>query len=717
MARSLNASWLASMRKGVVEPVYLVTIAPTTAVSFTFQSGPCDSLSYPQLIKSVTAPNRSLDVFDRRAHVGQATVELIKDDEVDDIITTYRLLGKKMSIKIGTSELAEGNFVNVMPTGVIVDDPDEPADSAGLLKLQVKDPLHILESTKITGYWYQVHPLDVIEDIIANRVGIDSSMYTAADFTPSTYTDMSHFVVGRYGIGGYDVEFGLNEPTSALEVINQLAMTVNGALVVDEEGKIRFRVFDTSTATTEDWTTNDFSNLRVITKHRDFVNRVSVTTSSLADGKAKATIDTNDTDSQSNYAWPGTSERVSARKLENDWLNGYTFLYGPPLGSAWTDSSPAGESTPGAGDGDTAVLIGSLVGAMCGTRWPGFPSGSQASDAQISSSRLMTLRIDEELVECDQATLSTTYLRYGQLYNPEDGDYDSNVVIAHTLTVRIKNRGALGTSAAAHRNSAPNTKVYDVTIARAMGESRVERFGDGGVYVIECETDMSHANVELCDFVSLTTDRFKGYGDDGLTTTTKWEVIGKQLDYFSSPPKIKWVLAWATKTGASAGTQSWASRHGSAQRAESFERATDVDAYVRKSTDNELSPSAGAGLAILIAAGEASRGASSMRQRSQATWSVAANSTTYIYADTETHGLVSIVSGSEPDMPKSHVPIATVVAGASAITSVTDTRVTTGVNGARVHDATIEPQQVIGRMPTGRVLNLNSSFSIRRTPL
>jgi hypothetical protein len=353
---------------------------------------------------------------------------------------------------------------------------------------------------------------------------------------------------------------------------------------------------------------------------------------------------------------------------------------------------------------------GGLVGAICGTRWSGFPAGSQAADAQISASRLLYLKIDDEVISFDQATVNTTRLRTSnKIYDPETATDVTVGGIPHFVTLRVKDRGALGTTIADHPLVGNLKKLRDVTIAHGMSAAKLDRFADGGVYVVECETDFSHAQVEVSDLVALVTDRFKGYGDDGLDANTKWEVIGKQYDYFASPPKIKWVLAWATKTGASAGTRTWAGTRGSY----SDEPAAEVmdywaDTHVREGYEDELEVSAATGLNVEIAAGAAS-GPSGVGYVEEAyEMAVSANSTTYVYMDTEVGQPVTYESVAEPAASAAWAPLAKVESDATGITAVTDLRSRTVTDGVSVHEGTIGPQQTLAEN-TGR--NHNFDFN------
>jgi len=71
---------------------------------------------------------------------------------------------------------------------------------------------------------------------------------------------------------------------------------------------------------------------------------------------------------------------------------------------------------------------------------------------------------------------------------------------------------------------------------------------------VEVETLLTKYLIQIGDLVTITNSDYIDYGKDGITSSDKWEVVGKETDVFASPPKIKWRLAYAgtnaiTRTG------------------------------------------------------------------------------------------------------------------------------------------------------------------------
>lgn len=96
-------------------------------------------------------------------------------------------------------------------------------------------------------------------------------------------------------------------------------------------------------------------------------------------------------------------------------------------------------------------------------------------------------------------------------------------------------RAQFGTTAAAAKK---NTRVYDVTIPVYLGNAILDRCEEG-CQTLSFATSYKWLALQVCDFITLTNSLYCSTGLDGLTSSTKWEIISKEL----SESTIKWRVA------------------------------------------------------------------------------------------------------------------------------------------------------------------------------
>jgi hypothetical protein len=121
-------------------------------------------------------------------------------------------------------------------------------------------------------------------------------------------------------------------------------------------------------------------------------------------------------------------------------------------------------------------------------------------------------------------------------------------------------RGQLGTTAVAHKKNGitgvagdmQHTQVWDITCEVDSATKTLNRF-KYGCPIVEFETHCHKMPLQQADCVTLVYPGFVSYGKDGVTTSTTWEIVSKELDPMASPPRIKWRLAMNTTTAVSDG--------------------------------------------------------------------------------------------------------------------------------------------------------------------
>jgi hypothetical protein len=538
---SPSANWIAAALKGTTEPRFLVHVFTATATSVGMLTGTSSVLTYPASVMSVSSWRRTLDPVKRSVNTNTCKVALVNDLLTSGLVTDYPLRGTRCEIYLGFADLAEVDFIEYF-AGYIRDVIPEPTQ----VTIDVIEATTKLDNP-VSGSWVNLHPNEVIVDIL-EKADLTSDLIDSAALAYDVDTTRSHHVVDRGAIIN-GTERGVVKPVKARTLIDSLAVLTNGALFVDETGAVTYTVLDTSSSDA-DWTTDDIVELEVISLYDDTYNQIKVTCHPFevghVDGESGVLTDRSleyvqdDTDAQARqqYSASGaTTNSILAATFDAPWIAG-AF-------NSLLDFDVA--------NGDTVLLncMGAPGYACSGMRWPGFPSGSQPANSAASASRLVYLQIDDEIVSFDQFTIDSDQSRVVTTYD-RTGEFGrlfpfSRTEVPIVVTARVAERGALGTTEVAHTRVDYVCWFYDVTLAADMAQTRIERFANGAPRV-RVKTGLEQYAVQIGDVVTLTVDssRFRSYNHSGLTTTTRFEVIGKSVDF--DPPLITWDLCFAADT-------------------------------------------------------------------------------------------------------------------------------------------------------------------------
>jgi hypothetical protein len=263
----------------------------------------------------------------------------------------------------------------------------------------------------------------------------------------------------------------------------------------------------------------------------------------------------NDTDSQSNYALPGSSERIFSRVVKSNWNEELAALTEEISDSA-----------------TTMVMRGGFHG-FTGFH-TSYPAASQPAWAKVGASKPSYYLIEDEIIKCTAITPNDSYRGLYHTQDLDDGTYSQEGPHHVLATFSGLTRGALGTTAASHVGIDPETRgignpipaVYDITILVEMANTLIDRFGDG-LSIVTVKTTFAEYDKQLGDLVTLEWDKYLEFGKDGLTGSQKWEIIGKEIVLFGDKPHIKWTLA-------SAGTASATKTHAIIDNATLGEKAS-----------------------------------------------------------------------------------------------------------------------------------------------
>jgi hypothetical protein len=283
----------------------------------------------------------------------------------------------------------------------------------------------------------------------------------------------------------------------------------------------------------------------------------------------------------------------------------------------------------------------------------------------------------------------------------DDGAFIGTAYLPRAAEYTIKTRNVFGTTHSTD-HTALNTAhsgVWDVTAQSLLLQEMMDRFSRGA-YGIKIRVGLDRLAIQQADLVTVNVPaaRFTAFGQQGLDNTVKFEVTGRRVEMFGPNPGIILTLVYATKTGATNPTRVWNIAHGN--RIAPFGRvneAIDLDIGENHIADG-LGVSAGAGLTIDIAAGVGSNMATRASFPGDTGITLSALRDTYIAYDTNEGVAVpkeTTIGGAQPALDTSEVWIAKVVTGAGSVSSVTDLRTTTAMDGNKLVGGSVDAAQKI----------------------
>lgn len=544
------------------ETAYPNTLSPSTytadcytRVIYNWLTGDHDTMTYPASAGGIQPINRSLDPIERGIREDQNSVVFARDGLMDYLLSERGLRGRTFEIRIGTAQLAESDF-EYYYVGTCED--HRITDGSVLLNLKAIET-QLADAVFTPGAYkpYNIHPLTALKDTLGTAYYEEDSF----DWEAADNLDISHWVVSRVGVKGYYEDRNVDGLTGR-DVAEGLTKMIPGTLGAREDGRLRFKRFDPGTPD-DHWTQNDYSDLRTVASTAKLANRITVKTHSYAGawaedlGKQKTTqsfkdaYQLDDTYSQRRCAQnvpsvaPGagagtppiwSTARIIEQVLGLDWLSGYSFL-----STAVTDVSP--------GVGGNIYFSFGEVFSMVGTQWPKtspgpWPNGTQNSNAQLSDTRTGYIRVDDEIIEVDRTIALDGWTSLQTPWYPDtvfQFEFDPS---PNEVTYRVKTRGALGTTAAAHSAQA---EARDVTIAVHIAQILAERMTNG-LWQIECRTDLSKFDLQVGDIVTLDNEEFAAFGVTSLDSDTSFELVQKRVEPYAEQPSILWTLAYAGQT-------------------------------------------------------------------------------------------------------------------------------------------------------------------------
>lgn len=579
-----------------------------------------------------------------------------------------------------------------------------------------------------------------------NALGItkpNESLVDVASFNPDLYPTgtypISHWNTVRAIHDGVDRH--ISKPEKIAPMLDELALLCGGTIAVREDGRIGYTHYDPGTAAVTSISLADHDSVEQVSSLANPINRASclfdwdgqtvprtITErqrglggsfgvprgfgSSAGDAAGsssgfKVSIVRDDVASQHGFANPPQTSRVLSESLETKWVGvSSAAIFSTAVGADPAYSiNQMSATTPG--PGDAIQLAGGWLSGFCGmprlqnvggvttTITP--PIGSSQSfvvpkgqldgcqNSGLTNSRVGYILIDNEIIAVQQYFNDTVSAALGQPDQFGDsGQYSAappngNVV---KTTVRILQRGALGTVAATHGGSAvagtPGSfvnQVWDVTIPQAVVQRWLDRFADGAPEVI-LNVKLHLGYLQLGDLVTFTSDFILAYGLNGVTTASQWEICGLDRDVTAASPTITLRLVLA-KTPPSY-TNNYASTPpgtglldglpnvmtgGGVQNIGDIIRGMNPswggsisDQFSNAIASGALASSFG-GLLVSLAAGNVSRPGALISHPVIPPQPLAPNADNYVAYDVSCHGYVNktvAIGGTAPGTPPSH---------------------------------------------------------------
>lgn len=716
-----TAAWLEAASSGR-EPRALLSITRDGITFWKCLSGSCDLIDYPVAISAVSSIGIEIDPLTRAMQTSECVVDVL-DGFIRPILVNNRLRGMKASVTFGFKGIAESDFL-AMFSGPIGDIAPDGLRDSGVVSISIMDLMSIFEDRKLVGSWFNTHPLTILYDgaspgrSILSQCGYNSSTFVdEASFNPedARYVDtISHWCMSK--VSPNDIF----QPVSAAALVGDLCQLMVGSIVADENGVLAFRLFDPAGSAVAAFTVDDIlpGSFKQSPVDANVVNRINLR---LAGGRVRVIdreasdtmsgnyvgkdfdvgeriIEINDSDSQTAYAYPGQTSRILSHDLDTVFC---------PL----TDTPLRGNLTAGS----TSMFIVGEVHGWTGRRGL-IHTGptdittalSQHASATISATRPGYFLIDNvnelggstEIVKAEAATTYPTsvdgYPQYMQAkindFWVEDPAYSwSYQNYWCQITLSSMTRGQFGTTAQAHDSGWYYDKVWDVTPSVSAAEKILQRF-KYGCPVVEFETPINRMQIQIADIVTLTYPHFVGYGKDGVTTSSTWEVVGKEVDLIASPPKIKWILAMANATASVTPGLGKFFGAGEGLRADaSFIESQDSAEQSIGFVSNGFIVSVVSGLTISITAGAVLSGHARSTRGTATQVTLLASKDYYVSFDPVkgTFSFAYVANGaSAPVKPSAEVWIAKCVTNATDVTSITDLRETLPYAGSSLKPGT-----------------------------
>lgn len=684
MALTLAAAWMAEAESQSQQLIVYATIEVGGGTTFVLQSSTAQAGPRMPSIASITPVSPKIDPLTRAVQTSQVTVTCVEDKSIRDISALHRLKNKEITLEIGFSNsnkepLWAGIIYDVIP-------------GEGFIDIYCKDVLDFMENHDYYGQWINEHPLDFGQNLIEES-NVPTANIDTTTFDPETDTGISHFVVswwkppvivpdpvseGAAYLAYIELQRDGGPSISTRDTMNELALLMTGSIFAAEDGKITFKRYDSTAASVADWTKDDIRSLKVISVFEPMINRVVAEFNYGGwfgdEFEMTRQFIREDLVAQGNFKIPGGSDWVREMQINIPLHQHYAELQG-----AITDSATSFVIEAGTAHGIAGTRVDDTFKEISGN--PPLPF-TQPTNAVISSSRPLWLLIDDEIIKCTATSLPTVD-GYGY-YTFQDIDGNGEALSTETYATAVvvidtAVREQLGTTKVAHDD---RSTVYDITMLKHLADTIVDRSANG-LPIIEVETSLAQYAPQIGDLVTIDDDVFLWYGTkfDGLDSTTKWEVVGKQTDPLADDVKIVWTLAFSGTTSppftsAEDYVPSFNFGHDNVSFGGSVSRSGRNEETSRSWVESGLVITNPSGLNLSVSAGTAGFGNNTVHLQAAASINgLVASQDNYIGFDMNTGQLyVSTVANgaAAPTIPRDIILLSKVVTGPSSVLSIDD---------------------------------------------
>jgi hypothetical protein len=717
-----TTEWTAAMTKSGAKPRILCQLFPAEGTVSEFVNGKVSFSGPLPTLSSISAANRSLDLLANRAQTSMMTLNFVRDDEMETLVSTYGIVGTKCKLWLGEEGLVRGDYAPFY-TGIV----DDVIPTTTTVTLKVKTSDELLKDRHEANAWTNSHPFTVIKEVLEDTF-VNDELWDAASLDPNEDTAVSHLVVdkSRFYFGS---ESALRQPIKARSLVDEMLKLTLSQFVSQEDGVMRLVRVNPDASVTDNWTEDDLGDLRIASLYDNIVNEIILMTHSErrenqddANARLEERVMTvlRDTDSRTRYGYKsiwesgiGKYERI----IRLPSVSGNTVLGEQLLNTATTN--------------DTFLVLGGSLYSMSGTRSPGFPVDSQPTEATLTAARPgywvfyndakllgrdFTIEPNEvEIIEIKTLTSNTAAKVFFNTQNGVPPDYVSQDTYPNGATATIANRGKFGTAATTWSIL---TKIYDVTPAVLYGQTILDLYANGG-WTIDCQTSLAKYAVQRGDVVTLTTNRFLGFGKTSLDTTTKWLVVGKSVELDGEPPSIHWTLQFLQDSSPPASTLDYVFeavplRGGVDEQLGAAEAEDFADKYVADGLGLTLT----GGLGIDIEVGIAQCAAIRIVIDKKTSLTLTASKDTYVGFDFYTRGLIVREvenGGNQPALSGTQIWLWKIITDSSSILHNFDLRTRQGLNGQLVVDGTVGTRHENADAEKNNIVP-NSDFGIISAP-
>lgn len=434
MAWTLTAAQRFGLADDTSDKRYLVTITPAAGVTFGFVDGETNLFGYPSDVIQVPEIGLSMeDVIERQISASEVSIRFAAG-ALDDLVRAYYVKGKLVTISLGVSDWAEADFIPLWTGRVDKYDVTE----AGEIELHCEDGFGYLTRIDIKGGWVQMHPIEILRDMLANSATVNApgsqlaalpaALWDESSYDHTLHPTISHWNMSRWEakrevnftqstenvplrrtwIYSRDTNFDtgglLDKPQKAFGLLLELLFLLNASITLDDQGRIAFRRYDTSRAKARHWTRDMLADFSFA--EGNVVNQVNVEfgpaggTAGMPFGDLPEarTYTADDANSQTDH------DGVFSRMLEVPWVRAVSTVF-----EARADSETTLEI-------ENATLLG-----FAGARWArGFASASQANNLRLGALRTSAVTVASNVATITIDNPNPHYLEVGDRISTVD---------------------------------------------------------------------------------------------------------------------------------------------------------------------------------------------------------------------------------------------------------------------------------------------------------